>query len=150
MDWFGLLASFLGMLAVVLLAMATTGNLRKDWAHIPVAKIAWGLLIIASAYLYITVPYFSSYHPPSKSLSYSNSQIDAEVVVYLKDQNSRIDDIESELAETKEELQELRNNYKVIVQIGWFAILYFGLFSVFRKKNGNSSDGEFRLETFRQ
>lgn len=150
MDWLGYLAYFLGILAVVLLATATTGNLRKDWTHIPVAKIAWGLLIIVSAYLYITVPYVSSYHSTSKDLNYSKSQIDAEVMVYLKDQNNRIDDLESELFETKEELRELRNNYKMIVHMGWFAILYFGISFIMRNKNGSPTDGEFRLETFRQ
>lgn len=149
MDWFEIVAGFFGMLAVSILATANSGNLRKGLEHIPVKKICWAILIAVGAYWYITVPYIRSYFDSSNKLEFAIPLTDSDQSKHIRNHETRIDRLEREVKETKEDLQALQKHYRNVVQVGWFAVLYLGLFLILGRKR-DSSDGKFNLDSYKQ
>ena len=148
-DWFQIVASFLGFLAVSLLANANSGNLRKGLEHIPDKKICWAVLIVVGAYWYITVPYVGWPLVLSDKTEYIRPVTDSDQSTHIANHQVRIDNLEWEVKKTQEELRALQQHYRNVVQIGCLALLYFGLFLIFGRKKG-SSDGKFDLDSYRQ
>lgn len=148
-DWFAMIASFFGILAVAILATANSGNLRKGLEHVPVKKICWAVLIAVGAYWYMTVPYVSLPLDLLDKSEYARPVTDSDQSVQIANNHTRIKSLEREVKETREELRGLQQHYKNVVQIGWFALLYLGLFLILGRKR-DSSDSKFNIDSYRQ
>lgn len=147
-SWFGLGAQILGTIAVVLLAASASGHLRKGLETIPVSKIAWVILIVVSAYFVLAVPYVGTIRENAGKFEYSSETADSDGPGYIRDHHRRIETLEAELKETKDELKSLVAHYRSLVWIAFYSVLYFGLFSAFGRKR--PSERVFDLDSFKQ
>lgn len=102
-------------------------------------KILWGMLIISASYWYLTIPYVGSYYKFSGNLEYPSNLIAEEETKYIKDHHTRIENLEEELKETKEELAAIREHYEMIIHFLFYAILYYGVNQIFKSKNKGSN-----------
>jgi hypothetical protein len=135
-EWVSYFFNFLMLLAVMILGTAAGTESKLKLTEFYVKKICWGLLIIGAIYFYTTVPFVGSYfefsdklQPPTTIKSVEEQE------KYIKDHHFRVESLERELKETKEELKEIRTHYDRIVQIIFYAILYFGIFQILKKNN---------------
>lgn len=92
-------------------------------------QIAWGALILGLIYYSISIPDTSQYYSPDSNKSGLSIDriVDKEAAQYVSDHDKRIGYLESELKETKEELDQLTKHYKDIFRILTYLALFFGL-----------------------
>lgn len=137
-EWLSHFFSFLTTLAIMMLAMMPAVGQNSKLREFYLKKICWGILIISVSYFYITVPFFSSYYNVSNKLEYPTAvKSTEENEKYLKDHHFRIERLEDELKETKEELKKIQNHYEFAVHALFYAILYIGIFQIMKKRDGN-------------
>lgn len=145
-EWLSHFFSFLTILAIMLLAMMPAVGQNSKLREFYLKKICWGILIVSVSYFYMTLPFVSSYYNFSGKLDYPTAvKSTEEQEKYLKDHHHRIERLEDELKETKEELRENQNHYKFAVHALFYAILYIGIFQILKKRDENfigSSDNK--------
>jgi Na+/melibiose symporter-like transporter len=142
-TWLSYLINFLTILAVMLLAMMAGTKPTKKVNAFYLKKVCWIILITGMSYWYITVPSVSRYHEFDKKLEYpTNTQLIEEQGNYIREHQRRIDRVESELKETKDELREIKEHYNWVIKALWFGILYFGINQIIKKRDESLIESE--------
>ena len=142
-TWISYFINFLTVLAVMLLSMLAGTEPKKKLTAFYLKKVCWIFLIIGVSYWFITVPYVSSYYEFSNKLDYpAGTNSIEEQAKYIQDHHHRIERIEDELKETKEQLKEIKEHYDWIIKTMFFGVLYFGIFQISKKKDKSLIEGE--------
>src|SRR5262245_15860972 len=107
LSWFGVVVYFLSIFAASLLIATANSPVRKGLGRFPLKKIAWGILLVGVMYLYLSIPFVSHYYGSHQQREFpQNPDTDSAKIEVLRDHQLRIENLESELKETKEELLE--------------------------------------------
>lgn len=127
----------LSLFSIILLGSLSTGNkLRnkfKDKTEL-VKKICLTVFIATSIYWIITFPYVDSYYSfPDKS-DYPASVSVGKQFDYIEENHRRIESLERELQETKDELKAVAGRINLILQIIMHGLIYFGANWIFSSK----------------
>jgi len=149
LSWFGVGIYILTVMAIVLWATIATGRLRERLKPDEqlIKKITIGILVVSGGYWYVTVPYAGNYYDFSDHLSYPENLADESVQSkYLGDHHQRIEKLELELKNQREESRKLRDHYQLILQLAWYGLLYFGCMSIFGTKQIGSSEDIIKLD----
>lgn len=111
-----------------------------------IKKIALCVVVASAGFWYVTVPYAGRYYDFDESLKYpQNIEDEADKAKYLRDHHHRIEDLERELKRQRDESLQLREHYAIVLYLGFYAILFYGLMSMFGNKENGSTDDLVRL-----
>jgi hypothetical protein len=124
-------------MSVVTLIALSSGKARPIIRASYLKKTAWAILVFASIYWTASIPYIHSYYQYSGNLKYPESISAGEETRYIKDHHSRIEDLERELKEAKEDLRALKEHYWLMFQFIMYGVVFYGCSQIFDKKNKN-------------
>ena len=142
-TWISFLINFLAIFAVMILSILASTEPTKKLNSFYLKKVCWIFLIIGVSYWSITAPYVGSYYEFSTKLGYPAAITSIEEQTkYIQEHHHRIERLEGELKETKEELKEFTQHYEWITKVMFYGVLYFGLFQIIKRKDKNLTDSE--------
>lgn len=132
---------FLSLVSVTLLG-SLSGKIAKNKFKGNtelIKKICLGVFMITSMYWIITFPFVSPYFSFAEKTDYP-AEISAEKQSdYIKEHHGRIENLERELKETKDELKAVTGRINLILQLVMYGLIYFGCTWIF---NSNKKDLE--------
>ncbi len=137
LGFWGVTTYFFTIIAIAGLVTLASVKIQKERKAFYLKKILWGMLIISTIYWYLTVPFVGSYYKFSGNLEFPTNLSPEEETKYIKDHHTRIENLEEELKETKEELDAIQKHYQMLIQFLFYAILYYGVNQIFNSKNKN-------------
>ncbi len=95
-------------------------------------KLVWIFFICLSVYYGLTMPYIGRFYKSKRNLPSPNSAVqNIDTKEYLLEHQYRIEDLESELTDTKTELRELKDNYQGVYLTIMLAVIMFGGVQIF-------------------
>jgi len=147
LSWIGIVIYGLTILALALLAGVTIGPVRPSFKgrEYLIKRVSIGILVVSAGYWSGTVPYVGRYYDHSDKLAYpTNIEEVADLGIYLREHHLRIESIERELKEQREESRELQKHYELVLQLAFFAVLYLSSILIF-KKGDPPNDHAIRL-----
>lgn len=132
---------FLSLLSVMMLGTLSGTSLKNKFAGkiVLVKKICLGVFIITSIYWIITFPSVSPYFNFADKSDYPAEISLENQSKYIKEHHGRIESLERELKETKDELKKVTERIDLILQIIMYALIYFGASWIF---SSNKKDSE--------
>ena len=144
----GFVVYFLSMAAVIALATLANRRIRPSLRKYPVKKICWGVLVLCFGYWYVMMPYVGRYYDFSTKLDRpENVESQADITKYLRNDHDRITRLEEEVKRTNDDLRQVFHHYQLLLQLGWYAILYFGCSQIAgRPKSEYSEQSTLDLE----
>ena len=129
---------FLTMVAITSLSTLAGAESRVNRQKLNVTKIikkiCWGIVIISSAYWTITFPHVGSYYDFSNKSEYPAELNADKEAAYIKEYHQRIENLERETKETKEELRAVRERLDLILGIIMLGIITYGCNQIFNSK----------------
>lgn len=137
MDWLGITIYGLSILSICILAAATLGQLRvglRPYEAI-IKKAAFGVLILCAFYWNLSIPSAGYIPEPEPLPEIKAIESNADVQKYLETQRDKIIFLERELYKQRELSEQLIKHYKDISFLGLLALIYFGSFLIFGKRN---------------
>ena len=118
-EWYEWIIYFLSLLSVMLLG-GLSGKVSKDKFKGKtelIKKISLAVFIVTSMYWIITFPFVSPYYNFSEKSDYP-SEISAEKEAnYIKEHHRRIESLEREVKETKDELKAVVGRINLFLQL---------------------------------
>ena len=104
-------------------------------------KFVWAALIVLAGYMFLTVPYVGYFYRFVESPKVPDTiQSNDEARKHLLDHSQRIDRLEQELGESREQMREIRDHYQRILQLLMTAIFAFGFTQILKKNPQNEPD----------
>jgi hypothetical protein len=148
LGWPSIVVYVLSSGAIALWAIASRGKMRESLeVHRDLLKkIALGVIVASAGFWYTTVPYAGQFYDFDDNLEFpQNLDSDADKAKYLRDHHHRIEDLERELKQQREESRQLREHYAVVLYLGFYAILFYGVLSIFGNRKDLPPDDIVRL-----
>lgn len=109
-------------MAIVLYTNAVTGSLRQSLKGREdlIKRVSIGILVVSVGYWYMTVPYAGRYYDFSDKPAYpTNGEEISDPGKYLREHHLRIESLERQLKEQREESRQLQNHYQVVLQLAF-------------------------------
>lgn len=134
--------------AIGLWAIASRGKMRASLEphRELIKKVTLCVVIVSAGFWFVTVPYAGSFYDFHDEREYpSNVESKTDIAKYLGDRYHRIEVLELELKRQREESRQLREHYAVVLYLGFYAILFYGLISIFGSRRDLSQDDIVRL-----
>jgi hypothetical protein len=139
----------LSLLSIMLLGIMSGGTKLKGKFISKtqlVKKICLAVFVVTSIYWIITFPFVGSYYSfPDKSDYPANVSVEKQFD-YTKENHRRIEILERELQETRDELKAFAGRVNLILQLIMYGLIYFGASRIF---SSNKKDSEENKDTLR-
>ena len=119
-----------GLFAMILIC-TTPGRQLSIRTKFYLNKIKWGLAVISAFYWMIAVPYigWTSIYPTKLDIPIEQNQTE-----YIRNNQTRIENLERQVEKSNKELRELREHYNFLIQLVMYGIVFYGANKMFPPK----------------
>ena len=142
-GWPSIIVYLLSVPAIGLWAIASRGKMRASFEtrRELFRKVALCVVMASAGFWFATVPYAGYFYDFSDNLDYpGNLESEADRTKYLHDHHQRIEVLERELKQQREESRLLREHYSTALNLGFYTVLMYGAITVFGRKDDGQPD----------
>lgn len=148
LEVYELVIYFFTFLSVCLLGSLSFTKVKPEFANRAIffKKIASVVFLITAIYWILTFPYVGSFYYISDKTEFPNKITAEKQVDYIVENRRRIESLEKELKETKDDLEAVRERIKMFLELFMFALIYFGVNWFFYANKNNVENGSNKLD----
>lgn len=142
-EWIIYGLSLLSAMLLGSLSVNTTNKFKNN--GLLIKKICLGVFVLTSIYWIITFPYVSSYYNFHGESNFPSNISAEKQTDYITENHRRIESLERELKETKDELKAVTGRITLFLQFIMYGLIFFSSNWIFSSNRKSSEKNQEKL-----